>query len=278
MDKSRLIIASDLDGTLLDSSTNVSKENLDSIKALSENGINTIVLTGRTFHEIPKELRECGCIDYFIYSNGAGINHKDNGIIDYNPISDDLAIKVFNILSEYESFIEVYSNFVPYAERAKYNDDSFEYYNIDKSFIPEMHKSRVPAESLISLVQSSEYKIEMFDVFFRHIEQRDECQNRLKKEFDSLEFVSSMANNLEIMKKGINKGTGLMTLCRIAGLDIENILAIGDSKNDISAFNVAGMKYAVSNACYELKNIADKIICSNDENVMCYMEKYIKGH
>lgn len=82
-----------------------------------------------------------------------------------------------------------------------------------------------------------------------------------------------MSNNLEIMNRGINKGTGLKSVCEYAGFDLKNVLVVGDSKNDIPAFLVAGKKYAVSNACDQLKSIADKTICSNEQNVMCYLEK-----
>ena len=77
------------------------------------------------------------------------------------------------------------------------------------------------------------------------------------------------------MNKGVNKGTGLKKLCEISGIDINSVSAVGDSKNDITFFNAAGgRRFAVSNACDELKSIADEIICSNDENVMCFMEEY----
>ena len=48
---------------------------------------------------------------------------------------------------------------------------------------------------------------------------------------------------------------------------------LGDSRNDISAFETDAKGYAVANACDELKNLADKVICSNDENVMRFMER-----
>ena len=76
-----MIIATDLDGTLLSSSTKISRENLDSIKRLYENGVHTVIATGRTFFEIPEELLECEYIDYIIYSNGATIYKRGSGVV-----------------------------------------------------------------------------------------------------------------------------------------------------------------------------------------------------
>lgn len=272
-EKNNMIIASDLDGTLLKNDTTVSKENISAIERMADKGIKTVLLTGRTLYEIPVELRLCRGIEYFIYSNGAGINSKAKGLIDYNPIPKETAVKVYNILKDYETLIELYSNGHPMIEKSKYNSDAFEYYKIDSSFIPEMYKSRMTVNSLENLLYDEAYKIEMFDVFFRNDSERIECKKRLTAEFDGLEVTTSMNNNLEIMNKGINKGFGLKKLCAISNLSIDDIIVIGDSKNDITAFAAAKKKYAVSNACKEIKRISDKIICSNENNIMCYMEK-----
>ena len=271
--KHQIVIASDLDGTLLGSDTNISKENLDAIKRLNEKGIKIAVLTGRTFYEIPAELRGCGYIDYFVYSNGAGIDNSNKETVYYNTIEKSTARQIFDILNSYETFIELYSNKTPFVDKEKFSDNYFEYYKIDRDFIPEMYKSRKAISNLSEMIDSDLYNIEMFDVFFRNNDERKECCNRICDEFDNMEITSSMSNNLEIMNKGINKGTGLLRLCRAAGYNLADIIVIGDSKNDITAFKAAKKRYAVLNACDEIKSIADKIICSNDDNIMCYMEK-----
>lgn len=271
--KRNTVIATDLDGTLLCSDTNISKENLDAIKRLYKKGIKIAVLTGRTFYEIPYELRCCGYIDYFVYSNGAGIDNSKHETIYCESIEKDTAKEIYNILSSYETFIEIYANKTPFVDKRKFSDEHFNYYKIDRDFIPEIHKSRKAISNLSEIMDSDLYNIEMFDVFFRNNDERENCYNRICHEFDNVEITSSMRNNLEIMRKGINKGTGLQRLCKTAGYHPDDVIVIGDSKNDITAFKTAKKCYAVSNACDEIKSMADKIICSNDENIMCYMEK-----
>ena len=114
----------------------------------------------------------------------------------------------------------------------------------------------------------------MFDFFFKNESERLECIELLKKDGE-VEITSSMTSNLEIISSGTSKGKALERLCQITGIPINRVVVIGDSKNDISAFQTDAKKYAVSNACTELKALADKIICSNDENIMCYLEKEI---
>ncbi|WP_454969983.1 Cof-type HAD-IIB family hydrolase [Eubacterium sp.] len=268
-----MIIASDLDGTLLKSNTDISEENLHAIERLAQKEAKIILLTGRTLYEVPKELRLCKGVEYIVFSNGAGIYHREKGIIEYRTISNETAFKIYKVLDEYKTFIELYTNGAPYVETADFSQESFEYYKIDSEFIPEMYKSRRVCDSIKEMIFDLDFKTEMFDVFFRNQDERSECYERLKKEFDEIEITTSMTNNLEIMLKGINKGSALQELCQIAGFDIKDVTVVGDSKNDLTAFNTEAKKYAVSNACEEIKALADKIICSNDENIMCYIER-----
>ena len=84
-----------------------------------------------------------------------------------------------------------------------------------------------------------------------------------------------MPNNLEICAPDVSKGSAIEALCEMLDTDIKRVAVIGDSENDITAFKTRAEKYAVSNACEEIKNLADKVICSNDENIMCYFEKML---
>lgn len=266
-------IASDLDGTLISSDNEVSEENLDAIDRMHNAGVRFIVLTGRTLYEVPLELRHNDSIDYIIYSNGVGIWDRKRGLLKNNFIDDEKAKKVFEILSEYETFTEIYSGGRPYVDASKFDSEHLLYYKIDKGFIPEMNKSRVKIPSLRKIIDDSNDKVEMFDVFFRYEKERQECLKRLKNDFDDLFVTSSMSNNLEIVRAGNSKGNTLIEFCNKMGIDIKSVTVLGDSRNDISAFETDAKGYAVANACDELKNLADKVICSNDENVMRFMER-----
>jgi len=267
-----LAIATDLDGTLLSSKNTVSKENLSAIHRLHSSGIKIILLTGRTFYEIPEALRKCVSIDYMIYSNGAAAVNGAGQLVFSNLIGAEKAAYLFKLLSGYETFIEIYADGIPFVEKRKFSDEMFRMYRIDEGFIPEMHISRRPVPDLSKIAADVSRNFEMFDVFFKNSYERLECSELLKKDGE-IGITSSMTSNLEIISSGASKGKALERLCDIIGIDIENVIAAGDSKNDLSAFATRAKKYAVSNACPELKALADKIICSNDENIMCYIEK-----
>ena len=222
---------------------------------------------------MPAELRENTCVKYIVFSDGAGVWQRGKGFIKYDCFPADTAWEIFNILSEYETFIEVYSDGTPLVEGEKLNLKQLNYYNIDKSFMPEMFKSRRAVNSLAALFDDKDRKTELFDVFFKNANERMYCEKRLKSAFGGIFITSSLQNNLEICPPGTSKGAALIWLCKKLRTDISNVAVAGDSKNDITAFKTNARKYAVANACEDIKLLADKIICSNDENIMCCFEK-----
>lgn len=269
------LIAVDMDGTLLDDHSSVSEENLKAIRRLSQRGISVVPVTGRTYYEIPAVMRDEKCVRYFVFSNGSGIYERGRGIIYSSTVPKETAIGIFSLLSSYETFVEIYSGGYPWADKNKVNKESFDYYNINPRFQKIIKERRKKAEDFGSLLQNETLKPELFDAFFRDMNDRAECLEKIKFQYPEIEVVSSMGNNLEIMNRGTNKGTGLKKLCEILSLDINRTLALGDSKNDIDMFETAGVSYAVSNACDEIKAVAKGVICSNNENVIKYVEDNI---
>ena len=70
------IVASDLDGTLLDNNSMLSEENKQAIAALDEKGIFFVPSTGRTFREVLPELKDNDHIRFVMHTNGAVIHDK----------------------------------------------------------------------------------------------------------------------------------------------------------------------------------------------------------
>ncbi len=270
------LIATDLDGTLLSKESTVSDENLNAIKNLKSNNIITVPITGRTLYEIPEKIRNCDNFRYFVYSNGAGIYDKEKGNIFYTPIENETAKNIFNLLNSYDTLVELYSFGRPLIDKNKFSENAFDYYNVDKSFKRCMIETRVATDDFYNIFNNNDIKIEMFDVLFKNQDERQDCFYKIKSLYQDVEITTSMNNNLEIMKKGVNKGSALCALCKILDIDINFVIALGDSKNDISMFQKAGTKLAVNNACDELKNVADKTICNNNENVIDYLKKHLE--
>ena len=78
---------------------------------------------------------------------------------------------------------------------------------------------------------------------------------------------------MEIFCKDAGKGSALKILAENLGIEMEDVISIGDSDNDKQMTLMAGLGLACENACDSLKKVADKIICTNDEHVIRYVQE-----
>ena len=94
-------------------------------------------------------------------------------------------------------------------------------------------------------------------------------EEELKKEYgDKYSIAISKPFFLEVTKLGIDKGTAVKKLADILGIKIEEVIAAGDSFNDLPMLKAAGTSVAVENAQPEIKETVDFIVSSNDEGGM----------
>ena len=91
-----------------------------------------------------------------------------------------------------------------------------------------------------------------------------------------LELVGSLRYNIEINAAGVNKGKGLVNLGRMLGIRREEIMACGDGDNDIVMLKEAGFGVAMANGEEKVKEAADYITLSNEEDgVADVIEKFV---
>ena len=200
-------------------------------------------------------------IEYFIFSNGAGIYKRGSGVVFHSEINRETAKRVVELLGNYEVFIELYINGTPTVDKNKFSEEAFDYYSIDRDFYPELIRSRKPVDNFEALLGGSLDGLEMFDLFFKNQEERAACAEAFNKYFPELEYTTSMTDNLEAMNAGINKGSGLMRLCEAENIDINDIYALGDSKNDLAMCEAVENCFAVA---VERAGIALAVLADRD--------------
>ena len=267
------LIASDLDGTLLDTNTDISDENMKAIDVLYEKGVFFVPCSGRTFSEMPAKLKNNRSIRYFIHSNGAVVldTHTGERILNCIPNSD--VRKILDALYYFETHVTFRKDGECYVDKDFQSLDDWDYYNLCDA-----HRSVVSQFSIyldnFKYVAYNSDNIEVFAVYFHLVEEKHKCMELLEK-IPSIHVVELTDDNLEIVTATAGKGNALVALSKKLSIDISKTISLGDSGNDISITETAGLGLAMSNACDALKKVADEIICSNDEHVVKYvLEKY----
>lgn len=265
------IVASDLDGTLLDSNASVSEGNLVAIRALSERGVLFVPSTGRTFSEIPEELRNNSDIRYYIHSNGATVYDKQTGKSIKRCISNEIGKKVLGIVSEYEIHKTYRKDGNCYVDSRFQTDEAWEYYNVCLAHRVVVRDYSIYLDDFENALMSAD-GVEVYSFFFKNAEDQLECKARLR-EIPEIAVAEVTEYNIEIFDAEAGKGKALYALADMLGIDRRETMALGDSNNDASIITAAGLGLATENACDSLKEIADEIICSNDEHVAEFVFK-----
>lgn len=263
------IVCSDLDGTLLDSRGMISSENMRAIAQLTERGVFFVPSTGRAFSDLPAELRDHAAIRYFICSTGASVVDKATGQTHLTTVSRPLLAQVFSVLDRYEIHLTVRQGGTCYVDRTYANAEAFDYYNVSDPHQEIVNHYAVWRDDFPAFCQTVD-DVEMVAAFFKD---RDEWL-AAQKEIESLgglRVALAFDRCIEITNVDAGKGNALLWLADHLGIDREDTLSVGDSDNDATILQAAGLGLAVSNACPSLKDVADEIICSNDEHAISYI-------
>ena len=265
------IIASDLDGTLFNDSSDVSRQNLAAIKEIDEKGAYFVPSTGRTFSDIQKILTENENIRYFICSNGAFVYDKKTGESITNGISAELLSRMLEVLSRFDVHVTVRTGGVSVVDTKRCTEHDFEFYNICEAHVNvlrEFSKTRDDFDAWLGTLES----VEAVATFYRSVDDLLECKKQLEA-LGGLLVLRQYEYNLDICSSYTSKGDALLRLADKLCVDREETIAVGDSENDSAMVKAAGLGLAVSNALDSLKSVADEVICSNEEHAIDYIVK-----
>ena len=263
------IIASDLDGTLLNSDSQVSPENMVAIREIAERGGWFVPASGRTYSEIPENVRKNPDIRYVIHSNGAVILDKKTGERNLACISREQLPVIWEMLKEYEVHVVLRYGGDCYLDEKMGCEAAYQYYNVAPVQAMLAEKYDIKIRDFESFVKTLD-DIEVVAASFRHLEELLACQERLMA---TGMFLTARPERslLEIFHRDAGKGNALWRLADMLGVDRKATIAVGDSDNDLGMLKAAGLSLVVSNGQPAALEIADKIICSNDEHSAQYI-------
>ena len=273
--KNYKIVASDLDGTLLNKKQAVSEENFCAISKMKRLGVEFVPTTGRAMNEIDLSLINSPDIRYIITSNGAVAFDKNIGKpILTRYISKNAVSLIFEAIRPYNAFLLVHAGGKTYFDKNKYNPEFMNICGVGEYYGHIIGKYAEAVENFESFLLSSN-EVELMCLFFELDEGIRFC-NQTVENCGTLSAASPRINYLEIYSSDAGKGNTLVALAEKLGVDIADVIAVGDSDNDFTMIEQAGLGLAVANACDALKEISDQTICDNSEHIAKYvLENFI---
>ena len=252
------LLAVDMDGTCLNSQKILPAETLAALKVAAEKGLIVVPTTGRTLHWLPKGLRQWGDYPYVITSNGARVlNCRDNRLLLDRAISPERAVQLLHDCSGKGLGLTAHILDNYYLQglllmilgRRSFREDAagFRYcHNLSRR----IERNNLPVEELQIFFMKDENRAVMEEIL-RSYPELSVCWDK---------------SYVEIMGEGVSKGAALSALAEHLGIEKADVICIGDNENDLSMFETAGLRFAMGNAVPALKERADVVLRSNDEN------------
>lgn len=252
------LIATDIDDTLLNTEKQLTPRTKAALLKAQQNGIKLAVASGRLpygvrpYAEALEIFRYGG---YYMGFNGGAIMNSRDELIGSSYLDSRYIRPVYDILRPTNVTAMVHKGAVIYAD-----DKVNAYTHIESDVLG------LPLNVVDDLPSFIDWHIHKFLLAGDPDELKALEQSLIAALGGEVDIYLSAPWFLEVMPKGVNKGTGLSTICADAGVDLSEAIAFGDSYNDIYMLKAAGTGVAMGSAEEAVKSAADLVTADCDHD------------
>ncbi|GAF64750.1 putative hydrolase [Bacillus sp. TS-2] len=231
--KSIKLVALDMDGTLLNTSHEVSVENQRAIREAREQGVEVILCTGRSLNTSSKYAKSLELNSYHITVNGSEIWGPTGEILERVTLETSDIETFFELMNTYKT------GYWAVTEKQVWNGE-----------LPE---------------NIHEHTWLKFGFNFDDEITRDQLLEDIHSK-GTYEISNSHPLNIEVNVLGINKANAIKKVCEKLQISMDEVLTCGDSLNDLAMIKEAGVGVAMGNAQEIVKKEANWITATNNED------------
>ncbi|PCD06852.1 phosphoglycolate phosphatase [Peribacillus simplex] len=222
-----------MDGTLLNKAGEISEENRRAIKEAENQGVFVVLSTGRSFATCSDFAKSMELQSYLITVNGSEIYDNQGKLVERNIVDSDSIQWMWELSQKYGTHFWAISCD-----------------NIYRAEMPEkIHDS-----------QWLKFGFDTDDESIRKIIM-DELVSK-----GNFEISNSSPTNIEVNAMGVNKAKAIKLVCSLLDITMDNVMAVGDSLNDLAMISEAKVGVAMGNAQEIVKEKADWVTATNEED------------
>ena len=254
------LIATDMDGTLLDPKGQVDLPRLEKIlDQLEERGIRFVIATGNEIHRVKQLLGHLTERVVLIVANGARI-FEGNQLLQAQTWDDDMV----NRALEFFKGRECQDQFVVTSMNGGFVKEGTVFTELENFMTPEMIELFYQRMNFVEELESHLFGGVLKMSLVVGEERSDSVLEEINQLFNGhVQAVSSGYGCIDILQTGIHKAWGLQELLKRWDIKAEEIMAFGDSENDVEMLQLAGISYAMENADDKAKAVATNFAPSN---------------
>jgi len=261
-EQKRLLLAIDLDGTLLNDDLQVSEGNLRGLEAAKEAGVTIAIATGRSLESAMYAVDRYDFFNYTLCHNGGLVyDHAEKRRLHVNGIDKDTVRKIVEFcLSEGES---LYVRALDLWGLIGQDSTAEKFINLADNPIKQIvSPAELEEQDVISLVVPGD---------------RDKVRRFIEANNLPVTTAISAPQGMDIQGMDVNKGRALQVLAEILGFERPEIIAIGNYFNDIEMLQVANIGIAIANSPTEVRGAADYVTANsnNEDGVLEALQKFV---
>lgn len=256
------LIATDMDGTLLDPKGQVDLPRLEKIlDQLEERGIRFVIATGNEIHRVKQLLGHLTERVVLIVANGARI-FEGNQLIQAQTWDDDMVNRALEFFKDREC----QDQFVVTSMNGGFVKEGTVFTQLENFMTPEMIELFYQRMNFVEELESHLFGGVLKMSLVVGEERSDSVLEEINQLFNGhVQAVSSGYGCIDILQAGIHKAWGLQELLKRWDIKAEEIMAFGDSENDVEMLQLAGIAYAMENADDKAKAVATDFAPSNSQ-------------
>lgn len=258
------LICIDLDGTLLDTRQRVSTKNREAIRKALDQGIEVAIVSGRPNCFTIRIMNQISGRMGHITFNGAyyRIANKTRQF----PIPKEAVMKVAKLAQKYH--VRTYFKNKNLSLCTKSDPGILDY---------DQFKSQTPLKDQMDML----YNVDVVDVLSNQDinilkifawDENLENVHKMREELKEIDGINLYLydENFEMSSEDTSKGKAIQNVCADLGIQLDEVVCIGDNYNDLSMFEVSGLSVAMENAPRKIKEMVDKVTLTNDESGVAY--------
>lgn len=264
------LVAIDIDGTLLNSHNLVSEKTKSAIQKAKQLGVTVVLTTGRPFLGVKKFLEELSLLDdqdYVITYNGSLVQRSKSEEV---LVSYGLTYDNFIEIEAMARKVGVHLHTTDYHHIYTANQE-ISPYTIHEAYLTGMPLRYRAVDQMTD--ELAIIKMMMID----EPAVLDAGIAKLPQAFlDKYSTAKSADFFFEVLNPEADKGHAVSKLAEHLGLDVSEVMTIGDNENDLSMITYAGTGVAMGNAVESVKQVADKMTLTNDQDGVAYaLEQWV---
>lgn len=265
------LLAVNIDGTLLQTNGRFSKVTKEAIQYVHSKGVAVVLVSSRNYQSCKRIAKALKINPMIVAAQGAYVSTAIDQPFFIKRVSSQTTADVVNLLENISSQLKLHFEETQVANRM----------NLPENFIGKAvlyaSESKMSSQQYVNSV--SEYLQEkpsqpnMIEAHFQSEKEQQDVSKALLNTFSDVTVVRKEQNRLLIVPNEASKWQGISSLAEQKGIRTREIVAIGDSLDDVDCIIEAGMGVAMGNAPAEIKQNANWITRSNDDEGVAYMVK-----